>query len=70
MQEADFVCLMTPLTPETKGLMSRREFQLMKRTAIFINGSRGKTVVERDLIEALQAGEISAAGLDVYEKSR
>lgn len=68
MQKSDFVCLMTPLTNETKNLIGKREFSLMKESAIFINGSRGETVNEMDLIEVLQLGKIKAAGLDVYEK--
>lgn len=68
LQESDYVVLMTPLTKETEGLLGRREFQLMKKTAIFINGSRGKTIVEKDLIAALENEEIAAAGLDVFEK--
>lgn len=68
LSKSDFPVLITPLTPETKGLISKREFQLMKNSAIFINASRGKTVVEKDLIEALQTGEIAAAGLDVFEQ--
>src|SRR5699024_3251765 len=65
---SDFVCLMTPLTPETEGLIGKEQFQIMKKSAIFINGSRGKTVVEQDLIEALSNGVIAAAGLDVFEE--
>ena len=68
LSKSDFPVLITPLTPETKGLISKREFQLMKPSAIFINASRGKTVVEKDLIAALQTGEIAAAGLDVFEQ--
>ncbi|GAB3061170.1 2-hydroxyacid dehydrogenase [Virgibacillus ainsalahensis] len=68
LTKSDYVCLMTPLTPETEGLIGKREFELMKKSAIFINGSRGKTVVEQDLIEALKNKEIAAAGVDVFEK--
>ncbi len=68
LESSDFVCLITPLTPETEGLIGSREFNLMKESAIFINGSRGKTVAEKDLIKALQNGDIAAAGLDVFEK--
>lgn len=68
LRSSDFVCLMTPLTAETEGLIGLREFQLMKSSAIFINGSRGKTIVEQDLIEALNNGELAAAGLDVFEQ--
>lgn len=67
LQEADYIVLMTPLSEETEGLLGAREFSLMKETAIFINGSRGKTIVESDLIQALQNNEIAAAGLDVFE---
>lgn len=66
LKKSDFVCLMTPLTPETEKLMGKREFELMKESAIFINCSRGKTVDEEALIHALQTGEIYGAGLDVF----
>ncbi|GAA0447106.1 D-glycerate dehydrogenase [Lentibacillus halophilus] len=66
LMESDFVLLITPLTSETEGLIGKREFQLMKNNAIFINGSRGNTIVESDLVDALQSGEIAAAGLDVF----
>lgn len=68
LEESDFVCLITPLTKETEGMIGKREFQLMKKSAIFINASRGKTIVEQDLIDALRNHEISAAGLDVFEQ--
>jgi glyoxylate/hydroxypyruvate/2-ketogluconate reductase len=68
LKQSDFVCLMTPLTPQTEKLMGKREFELMKKTAIFINGSRGKTVDEQALIQALETGEILGAGLDVFVK--
>src|SRR5699024_10801239 len=63
MKKADFVVLMTPLTPETTGLITKREFSLMKHSAIFINMSRGQTIIEKDLIEVLKAGKIRGAGL-------
>jgi len=66
LKESDFVCMITPLTEETRGMIGKKEFQLMKPSAIFINISRGSTVVEKDLIEALKEKEIAAAGLDVY----
>lgn len=68
LRQSDFVCLMTPLSPETVKLMGEREFKMMKRTAIFVNGSRGATVDEKALIQALQDKTILAAGLDVFEK--
>src|SRR5690625_1511318 len=68
LKESDFVVLITPLTPETEGLIGIKEFKLMKKSAMFINGSRGKTIIEKDLIQALQEMEIAAAGLDVFEQ--
>jgi len=68
LQESDFVVLMTPLTPQTVNIMSDREFSLMKRSAIFINASRGETVNENALIKVLDEGKIRGAGLDVYSK--
>ena len=68
LKESDFVVLMTPLTKETRHLIGREQFKMMKKSAIFINGSRGATVDEEALIEALQTGEIRAACLDVYTK--
>ncbi|CAM3578081.1 2-hydroxyacid dehydrogenase [Cytobacillus oceanisediminis] len=68
LSKSDFICLMTPLTEETKDLISYREFQLMKKTAIFINGSRGETVNEEALVEALKNRQIAGAGLDVYKE--
>ncbi|KKI89375.1 bifunctional glyoxylate/hydroxypyruvate reductase B [Bacillus sp. SA1-12] len=67
LSKSDYVCLMTPHTPETDKMIGEREFRLMRDTAIFINGSRGKNVDESALIKALQSGQILAAGLDVYE---
>lgn len=68
LEQSDFVVLMVPLTPKTENLIGRKEFQSMKKTAIFINASRGQTVDERALVEALQNGEIYGAGLDVYQQ--
>lgn len=63
---SDFIVLMTPLTEATKGLIGKEQFKLMKCSAIFINASRGQTVDELAMTEALQEGEIRAAGLDVF----
>ncbi|WP_410769953.1 2-hydroxyacid dehydrogenase [Fontibacillus sp. BL9] len=68
LRESDFIVLMTPLTPETRGLIGQREFSLMKRTAVFINASRGATVDESALIYALENKLIYGAGLDVFER--
>lgn len=68
LTESDYVLLMIPLTRETHHLIGEREFKLMKDSAILINVSRGKTVDERALIQALKEGEIHAAGLDVFDE--
>jgi phosphoglycerate dehydrogenase-like enzyme len=65
---ADFVILTVPHTPATEGFMHRARFQRMKRTGFFINIGRGMTTRLDDLVEALRAGEIAGAGLDVFEQ--
>ena len=67
LASADFVCLQVPLTPETQHLIGAAELRAMKKSAILINASRGATVDEAALIEALRNGTIHAAGLDVFE---
>lgn len=68
LEEADFVCLILPLTDETRHLFGAEQFKKMKSSAIFINAGRGPVVDEEALIEALKSGEIHAAGLDVFEQ--
>ncbi len=68
LAKADFVTLHVPLTAETTHLIGREELRRMKKTAFLINASRGPVVDEKALVEALQAGIIAGAGLDVFEK--
>lgn len=68
VRQSDVISVHTPLTPETRHLFTEREFKLMKKTAVFVNTSRGGCVDEKALLHALKAGEIFAAGLDVYEQ--
>ncbi|OCT13518.1 bifunctional glyoxylate/hydroxypyruvate reductase B [Paenibacillus pectinilyticus] len=68
LQESDFVVVMTPLTPETTQIIGSEELALMKKTAIFINASRGQTVDEQALIEVLETESIRGAGLDVFQQ--
>jgi D-3-phosphoglycerate dehydrogenase len=65
---ADFVTLHIPGGASTRGVVGKKMFTLMKKTAFFINASRGDVVVEADLIEALRNGTIAGAAIDVYEK--
>jgi gluconate 2-dehydrogenase len=68
LRTSDFIILMVPLTEETTHLIGREQFLSMKPSAIFINASRGKTVDEAALIEALLQKQIHAAGLDVFDR--
>jgi len=65
LREADVISLHTPLTPETRHMISTREFGLMKPTAILINTARGNLVDEAALVEALKSQRIAGAGFDV-----
>lgn len=67
-RESDFVTLHLSLVPETKHMVSKRELELMKSTAVLINTSRGGVVDEGALTEALRTGKIAGACLDVYER--
>jgi len=68
LKQADFVSLNVAYTEQTFHLMSDKEFDLMKETAIVINTARGPVIDEKALVRALQAKKIAAAGLDVYEE--
>lgn len=68
LRESDFVCIVLPLTDETHHLINAGKIALMKPSAILINAGRGPVVDEPALIEALKAGKIHAAGLDVFEQ--
>ncbi|MGF6444926.1 2-hydroxyacid dehydrogenase [Paraburkholderia youngii] len=67
LAQSDFVCLQVPLTPQTRHLIGTAELRAMKKSAILINASRGATVDEAALIEALKNGTIHGAGLDVFD---
>ena len=67
LKESDVVTIHTPLTKDTKRLIGKAEFDLMKDSAILVNTARGEVVDEKALIDALSRGRIMSAGLDVYE---
>lgn len=68
LSTADFVCILLPLSAETHHLIGVEQLAKMKSSAVLINVGRGPVVDEQALIEALQAGKIHAAGLDVFEQ--
>lgn len=67
-RESDFLCVNCPLNDETRRLVGARQFALMKPTAYFINTARGPIVDEAALYQALSAGRIAGAGIDVFEQ--
>jgi phosphoglycerate dehydrogenase-like enzyme len=68
LKESDYVVLCIPYTPQTHGLINADTLAVMKPTAVLINVARGNVVDEPALIEALKAGKIRGAGLDVYSE--
>ncbi|MBI1916742.1 MAG: dehydrogenase [Planctomycetes bacterium] len=68
LREADCVCLCCALTAETRHLINRKSLSLMKPTAYLVNVARGPIVDQAALTEALRAGRLAGAGLDVFEQ--
>ncbi len=68
LQECDFLSLHCPLSDLSRDFIDAQALKKMKKSAVLINVARGPVVNNRDLYEALNAGEIMAAGLDVIEK--
>jgi phosphoglycerate dehydrogenase-like enzyme len=68
LRSSDYVLVNCPLTPETRGLLGKPQFALMKPDAVIINTARGPIINEATLIDALQSGRIRGAALDVFEK--
>ena len=67
ISSVDYLSLHVPYHKNTHHLLSKKEFQIMKKSAFLINTSRGAVISEADLTQALREKEISGAGLDVYE---
>ncbi|CAN5739910.1 D-glycerate dehydrogenase [soil metagenome] len=67
LSQADFVSIHTNLTPETRHMFGAEAFRAMKPSAVVVNTSRGPVIDEAALADALEAGEIFGAGLDVFE---
>lgn len=67
LTQSDFISLHVPLMASTRHLIGEREFDMMKSSAVLINTARGPVVDQKALYEALKAGKIAHAGLDVFE---
>ncbi|HIC95522.1 TPA: phosphoglycerate dehydrogenase [Candidatus Bipolaricaulota bacterium] len=68
LQHSDYITIHVPLTPETKHMLGKREFELMRPGVRLINCSRGGVVDEQALYEALVSGKVAGAALDVFEE--
>ena len=68
IKQVDILTIHAPLTHETKHMITRREFELMKDGAILINCARGGIVKDEDLIWALESGKLGGVGLDVFSE--
>lgn len=68
LKESDIVVLHCPANESTKGLINKDRLAVMKKSAVLINAARGTVVVTRDLADALNNGDIAAAGIDVFDK--
>jgi D-3-phosphoglycerate dehydrogenase len=68
LEESDHISVHAPLTPETRHMFNREAFQRMKPGAVLINTARGPLVDEDALVDALEAGELTGAALDVLEQ--
>ncbi|MDT8859819.1 D-2-hydroxyacid dehydrogenase [Alkalihalobacillus sp. MEB130] len=68
LPRCDYIVITLPLTENTTSLFGAEQFKLMKSTAFVINIGRGAIIVEKDLVTALENGDIAGAGLDVFEQ--
>lgn len=68
VRNADFITVHTPLTPETKHMIARPQFEVMKKGMRIINCARGGIVDEQALVEAIDQGIVAGAAFDVFEK--
>ncbi|HBS48547.1 TPA: 3-phosphoglycerate dehydrogenase [Candidatus Dependentiae bacterium] len=67
LKQSDFISIHLPLTPQTKHIISFKEFNLMKDGVVLVNTARGGIIDEKALIESVRSGKVFAAGLDVLQ---
>lgn len=68
LKNSDFISINAPLTEKTKGMLGKKEFNLMKKGVVLVNTGRGAIIQEEVLVKNLQSGKIFAVGLDVLTK--
>ncbi len=68
LRRSDFVSIHCPLTPQTRGMFQKEQFDLMKPSAVLVNTARGPVICEQDLKDALDQEKLSAAYVDVVSK--
>ncbi|MDP3804841.1 MAG: phosphoglycerate dehydrogenase [Candidatus Omnitrophota bacterium] len=66
-KESDYITVHTPLTDETRHMISEKEFNLMKKGVRILNCARGGIIDEEALVKAIEAGKVAGAAFDVYE---
>lgn len=68
LSQSDFLCLSTPHTEETEGLIGAKELAMLPKGTVVINISRGAVMDEQALIDSLRSGHLGGASLDVFAK--
>ena len=67
LRQSDVVSIQVRLSDDSRGMLGRREFGLMKAGSLFVNGGRGELVDTAALVDALNSGHLAGAGLDVFD---
>jgi D-3-phosphoglycerate dehydrogenase len=68
LKNSDFISVHTPMTKETRGIINAAAFAKMKKGVFIINCARGGIISEKDLLDALNSGQVAGAALDVFEE--
>ncbi len=68
LRTSDVISVHLPLNDVTRGMIGKREFEVMKEGVVLVNTARGPIVDEAALVEALESGKVWGAGLDVFER--
>ncbi|MEP2668510.1 MAG: glyoxylate/hydroxypyruvate reductase A [Cyclobacteriaceae bacterium] len=68
LSKSDILVSILPLTPQTKGILNKKNLQLLPKNAFIINVGRGEQIVDEDLVTLISEGHLSGASLDVFSK--